>query len=224
MCWSNNGAVDISTDVSLVSTTGPKMADRVRDCLRAIGRPAIAAAAPPTYAALGHVPGQNPPRNDAVTPVSRILWDAPALAVEDTGLTDDTIQAAVQAVAATVLAAEPISGSGYRPLFEPSAFDRLGASRYWENHNRRCPGRCSYPGGDRNGAESVFKPGLPTQHVRNSTGRSCSYLKGLQVTGLACYRLYILDPFGSSTLTGDEQLRPRHRSGITRSWLSNSLG
>ena len=97
----NNGAVDISTDVSLVSTTGPKMADRVRDCLRAIGRPAIAAAAPPTYAALGHVPGQNPPRNDAVTPVSRILWDAPALAVEDTGLTDDTIQAAVQAVAAT---------------------------------------------------------------------------------------------------------------------------
>ena len=75
------------------------MADRVKDCLRAIGRPPISSAAPATYAALGHVPATNPPRNDAETPVARILWDAPALAVEDTGLTQEQIGAAVQSIA-----------------------------------------------------------------------------------------------------------------------------
>jgi hypothetical protein len=96
-----NGAVDLAEDVSLVGTAGPKMADRVKDCLREIGRPPIAVAAAATYAALGHVLGQNPPRNDTVTPVARILWDAPALAVEDTGLPDETIQTVLQAVADT---------------------------------------------------------------------------------------------------------------------------
>lgn len=96
-----NGGVDLSVNVSLVPTSGPKMAERVKDCLRAIGRPPISAAAPATYAALGHLPGHNPPRNDAITPVSRVLWDATALGVEDTGLADALIQSSVQAVAAT---------------------------------------------------------------------------------------------------------------------------
>ena len=97
----NHGGVDISQGVSLVDSSGPGMADRVRDCLRAIGRPPIASAAPATYAALGHPAGQNPPRNDAITPAARILWDAAAMAVEDTGLAADTITEAVQAIADT---------------------------------------------------------------------------------------------------------------------------
>lgn len=96
-----NGAVDLSPDVSLVPTSGPRMADRVRDCLRAIGRPPISAAAPATYAALGHLPGHNPPRNDAVTPVSRVLWDAIPLGVEDTGLANALIHSSIQLVAGT---------------------------------------------------------------------------------------------------------------------------
>ena len=96
-----NGAVDLSSDVSLVPTSGPKMADRVRDCLCTIGRPPISVAAPATYAALGHIPGLNPPRNDAITPVSRVLWDATALGVEDTGLADTLIHSSIQVVAAT---------------------------------------------------------------------------------------------------------------------------
>jgi hypothetical protein len=97
----SNGVVDLSTNVGLVPTTGPRMADRVKDCLRVIGRPPISAAAQATYAALGHTPGHNPPRNDAITPVSRVLWDAIALGVEDTGLADSSIQSAIHAVVAT---------------------------------------------------------------------------------------------------------------------------
>lgn len=92
-------AVDLSANVSLIAGQGPPMADRVKDCLRAIGRPPISSAAPVTYAALGHVPATNPPRNDAETPVARILWDAPALAVEDTGLSQQQIASAVQSIA-----------------------------------------------------------------------------------------------------------------------------
>jgi hypothetical protein len=95
------GVVDLSANLSLVPTSGPKQADRVKDCLRAIGRPPISAAAPATYAALGHVLGHNPPRNDAITPVSRVLWDATALGVEDTGLSAALIHSSVQAVADT---------------------------------------------------------------------------------------------------------------------------
>jgi len=75
------------------------MAKRVKDCLCEIGRPSIASAAPETYAALGHPPGQNPARNDTVTPAARVLWDAAALAVEDTGLPTQSIGNAAQAVA-----------------------------------------------------------------------------------------------------------------------------
>jgi hypothetical protein len=96
-----NGAVDISQDVSLVESSGPGMAERVRDCLRAIGRPPIASAAAATYAALGHPAGQNPPRNDPITPAARVLWDASAMAVEDTGLATHTIANAVQVIAET---------------------------------------------------------------------------------------------------------------------------
>ncbi|HVV53322.1 MAG TPA: AAA domain-containing protein [Polyangia bacterium] len=95
----SNGAVDLSNGVSVVESGGPPMADRIKACLSAIGRPPIASAAPETYAALGHAPGQNPPRNDAITPAARVLWDAAALAVEDTGLPPQTVDAAVQAVA-----------------------------------------------------------------------------------------------------------------------------
>jgi hypothetical protein len=187
----NNGAVDISTDVSLVSTTGPKMADRVRDCLRAIGRPAIAAAAPPTYAALGHVPGQNPPRNDAVTPVSRILWDAPALAVEDTGLTDDTIQAAVQAVAAT---AWPLN------QFQEAAIVHCLSHRLsivWGP-----PGTGKTTTAAALVAARILAAIEMGRNIRilvtGPTYTACEKLYGeilqllerLQVTGLACYRLY----------------------------------
>lgn len=94
-----SGTVDISQDVSLTAGDGPPMAQRVRECLLAIGRPSIAQAAPATYAALGHAPATNLPRNDAVTPVARILWDATALAVEDTGLSDELITGAVEAIA-----------------------------------------------------------------------------------------------------------------------------
>jgi hypothetical protein len=96
-----NGAVDISKAVSLVGNSGPPMAERVRECLRAIGRPPIASAAPATYAALGHPTGQNPPRNDAITPAARVLWDAGALGVEDTGLSTEAIDNAVQTIAGT---------------------------------------------------------------------------------------------------------------------------
>jgi hypothetical protein len=91
-------SINLSANVSLIAGQGPPMADRVRDCLRGIGRPPISSAAPATYAALGHVPATNPPRNDAVTPVARILWDAPALAVEDTGLSQQEIATAVQSI------------------------------------------------------------------------------------------------------------------------------
>ena len=95
----SDGGIDISEGVSLVESAGPPMAKRVRDCICSIGRPSIAFAAPETYAALGHPPGQNPARNDAVTPAARVLWDAAALAVEDTGLPPESIESAVQAVA-----------------------------------------------------------------------------------------------------------------------------
>lgn len=95
------GAADISTDVSLVAGQGPPMADRVRECLVAIGRPSIALAAPATYAALGHPPATNLPRNDALTPIARVIWDAPALAAEDTGLAQHQIDAAIQAISQT---------------------------------------------------------------------------------------------------------------------------
>jgi AAA domain-containing protein len=93
------GAVDISQNVSLIARDGPPMAERVRECLLAIGRPPMAQAAPATYAALGHAPATNLPRNDAVTPVARILWDATALGVEETGLADDLITSSIDAVA-----------------------------------------------------------------------------------------------------------------------------
>jgi hypothetical protein len=96
-----HGVVDISEGVSLVATSGQNMAHRVRNCLQAIGSPPMAAAAPETHAALGHFPRRNPPRNDPVTPVARILWEAPALAGEDTGLPNETIQAAIQRIAET---------------------------------------------------------------------------------------------------------------------------
>ena len=95
------GVVDVSHHASLVASQGPAMAERVRECLVSIGRPPIAQAAPATYAALGHAPGTNLPRNDAVTPVARILWEAGALAVEDTGLPDDLIASVIQSVAQT---------------------------------------------------------------------------------------------------------------------------
>jgi len=92
------GVVDISQNVSLVQNAGPPMAKRVRECLQSIGRPHIALAAAATYAALGHATGANPARNDAVTPVARVLWDASAMAVEDTGLPPDAISSAIQSV------------------------------------------------------------------------------------------------------------------------------
>ncbi len=94
-----NGKVSISEDVSLVENSGPPMAERVKECLREIARPSIALAAPETYAALGHAPGQNLPRNDTVTPVARVLWDAGALAVEETGLSQQAIGNAIQTIA-----------------------------------------------------------------------------------------------------------------------------
>lgn len=96
----SENAMDLSADVSLIAGQGPPMAERVRECLLAIRRPAIAVAAPATYAALGHIPATNLPHNDAVTPVARILWDAQALAVEDTSLTQAQITEAVDAIAA----------------------------------------------------------------------------------------------------------------------------
>lgn len=94
----SDGGVDISEGVSLVAGGGPPMADRVRACLRAVGKPSIAFAAPETYAALGHTAGQGLPSNDAITPAARVLWDATALAVEDTGIPAQAIDDAVQAV------------------------------------------------------------------------------------------------------------------------------
>jgi hypothetical protein len=96
-----NGVADISEDVSLVGNSGPAQADRIRECLLAIGRPPIASAAPATYAALGHPTGQNPPRNDAITPAARVLWDASALAVDDTGLSTEAIHDAIETIAGT---------------------------------------------------------------------------------------------------------------------------
>ena len=93
-----NGAVDISEGVSLVEGGGPPMSDRVKECLVAIGRPPIAQAAPATYAALGHTPGTNSTLTDPVTPVARVLWDAAALAVEDTGVPQNAIDQAIQAI------------------------------------------------------------------------------------------------------------------------------
>lgn len=93
-----NNLVDIQTAASLVAGAGPSMADRVRACLLAIGRPPIAAAAPATYQALGHAPGVNPPGNDAITTASRVLWDAAALAVEPTTSSTAQIATALAAV------------------------------------------------------------------------------------------------------------------------------
>jgi len=95
------GVVDTSHNASLVASQGPPMAERVRECLVAIGRPPIAQAAPATYASLGHAPGINLPRNDPITPVARILWDASALAVVDTGLPENLIAASIESVAQT---------------------------------------------------------------------------------------------------------------------------
>jgi AAA domain len=95
------GVVDISHRASLIASDGPPMAERVGECLVEIGRPPIALAAPATYAALGHAPTTNLPRSDAITPVARILWDATALAVEGTGLSDLLISSVIQNVAQT---------------------------------------------------------------------------------------------------------------------------
>lgn len=94
----NNNLVNIQTATSLVAGAGPSMADRVRACLLAIGRPPIAAAATATYQALGHAPGVNPPGNDAITTASRVLWDAAALAVEATPSSTTQIATALGAV------------------------------------------------------------------------------------------------------------------------------
>lgn len=93
-----NNLVNIQTTASLVTSAGPSMAKRIRACLLAIGRPPIAAAAPATYQALGHAPGVNPPKNDAITTASRVLWDGAALAVEATTATTPEIDAALQGV------------------------------------------------------------------------------------------------------------------------------
>jgi len=93
-----NNFVNIQTSASLVEGAGPSMAERVRACLRSIGRPPIAAAAPATYQALGHAPGVNPPGNDAITTASRVLWDAAALAVEPTTSSTPQIATALGAV------------------------------------------------------------------------------------------------------------------------------
>lgn len=90
--------VDVQNSASLVAGAGPSMADRVRKCLLAIGRPPIAAAAAATYQALGHPPGVNLPRNDAVTTAARVLWDAAALAVEPTSATALQIATALAAI------------------------------------------------------------------------------------------------------------------------------
>ncbi|MBL0869722.1 MAG: AAA family ATPase [Phycisphaerales bacterium] len=94
----DNNLVNIQAAGSLVAGAGPSMADRVRACLLAIGRPPIAAAAPATYQALGHAPGVNQPGNDAITTAARVLWDAAALAVEATTSSTDQITTALDAV------------------------------------------------------------------------------------------------------------------------------
>jgi len=96
----SNNVVDLGTACSLISTSGPSLSDRIRKCLIAIGRPAIAVAAPATYQALGHPAGTNLPRNDALTPVARILWDAGALAVHPTNNAAQQIVNAIQLIAA----------------------------------------------------------------------------------------------------------------------------
>lgn len=95
----SNNLVNFGAATSLVSTSGPSVSDRIRECLIAIGRPSIAAAAPATYQALGHPPGGNLPRNDALTPVARILWDAGALAVQTTNITAPQIASVTLAIA-----------------------------------------------------------------------------------------------------------------------------
>jgi hypothetical protein len=90
----SNGFVNLST-ASLVSGTGPSMAERVRDCLTSIRRPEIAVAASATYQALGHAQGVNPPGQDPITPAARVLWDAAALAVEPTNSPTEQIHTAI---------------------------------------------------------------------------------------------------------------------------------
>ena len=93
-----NGMVDLRNSVSLVPGSGPPMSERVRECLVSIGRPPIAAAAVATYQALGHAPRVNPPANDPVTPVARVLWDAGALSVESSGVSTDIARRVTDAI------------------------------------------------------------------------------------------------------------------------------
>lgn len=93
-----NGAVDLSASMSLVPAGGPPLSDRIRECLISIGRPPIAVADPATYQALGHITGNNPPGNDPLTFAGRVLWDAAALAVESTNISNVVTQNAIQAI------------------------------------------------------------------------------------------------------------------------------
>jgi hypothetical protein len=117
----DNGMVDLGSAASLVRGTGPSMADRIRKCLIAIGRPPIAQAAPATFNALGHSPNVNPPKNDPITTAARVLWDAAALAVEQTATTEEVIQTAI----AQVLAADWPCNDSQRHAIEHCLARRL---------------------------------------------------------------------------------------------------
>ncbi|WP_082390119.1 DEAD/DEAH box helicase [Ornatilinea apprima] len=94
----NHNLVNVSTSASLVRGTGVSITERIRQCLLSIGRPPIAAAATPTYNALGHRPGTNLPRNDAITPAARVLWDAVSLSGQSTNITTSLIQGALSSI------------------------------------------------------------------------------------------------------------------------------
>lgn len=115
----SSGVIDLSTEASLVEGGSPTMAARIHQCLVEIGRPSIAAAAPQTYSTLGHAPGTNLPRTDTETFASRVLWNANALAVENTNLQ----------LAEIVSAANEIAGCGW-----PFNNSQEGAVRHCLSH------------------------------------------------------------------------------------------
>jgi len=97
----DNGQVNLTVSVSLVSGIGPSMAERIRECVRAIGRPSISAAAQATYGALGHAPGSNLPRTDVTTMAAEVLWNASALSVESSTCGEDDVNYALTRLFAT---------------------------------------------------------------------------------------------------------------------------
>lgn len=97
----SNGAVDLSNQVSLVNNSGPSHAERIRQCLLAIGRPPEAIGSQAAYEALGHAPTRNLPGTHPATPASRILWDGGAVAVEPTESSSAEVSSAVNTVVTT---------------------------------------------------------------------------------------------------------------------------